>query len=538
MYLVKLANSSMLRHPVTMKSKLLLATILLLGTTHFLNAAVINAPSGSFGDVSAAVAHANPGDTVVIPPGTNAWTSTMVISGITLQGAGVNNTVIRDETPIPGNGAGTAVLQMNTVLNALTRVTQIQFAAGITNNITTNPNNYDPDIVVYGGSPNWRIDHSEFNLLTGKSIQVNNDSFGLIDHNIFLTSDRISVEVYGLGWGDPDWAAPTQFGSANAVYIEDNYQSDNWNFGIVDISGGGRCVFRHNTLVGSYFNTHGSETSQRYRSDRYVEVYNNTFTYGNGQQYNDFFTACDIRGGSAVIFSNTAVGFYSLAAIEYYRATDNDTGFTPWFGATGISGWDNNGPVLLTGTASVTSNALVVAGANWTANQWVGCTVYNANSQLCGMVSGNNANTMTFAGSRRTWLQINFNQGDSFQVHHIYPMLDQPGAGQCDLLSGDNPTPVWLHQQAEPIYVWSNSLSIMYNLPTPEPAVAGTVYPDLVQGRDFFNNTPRPGYTPYTYPHPLTLSDSNNVAVTIPTNSVSTNVVQLAPPTNLSAHGL
>ena len=26
----------------------------------------------------------------------------------------------------------------------------------------------------------------------------------------------------------------------------------------------------------------------------------------------------------------------------------------------------------------------------------------------------------------------------------------------------------------------------------------------LVEGRDYYNNTPMPGYTPYTYPHPLT----------------------------------
>jgi hypothetical protein len=28
--------------------------------------------------------------------------------------------------------------------------------------------------------------------------------------------------------------------------------------------------------------------------------------------------------------------------------------------------------------------------------------------------------------------------------------------------------------------------------------------PGLVQGLDYFNDTPLPGYTPYTYPHPLT----------------------------------
>ena len=202
---------------------------------------------------------------------------------------------------------------------------------------------------------------------------------------------------------------------------------------------------------------------------------------------------------------------------------------------------DSNGPALLTGTASITSsNTLIVSDANWTPNQWVGCTVYNASqsSQLCGVVTTNTSNTMKFAASRRAWLQVGFNKGDSFEVHRIYPMLDQPGAGQCDLLSGDNPAPVWLHQKAEPVYIWGNSLSLMYQTLTAVPSNASTTYPNLVQGRDYFNNTPRPGYTPYTYPHPLTLTDSNNVApITAPSNTTAaTN--ELSPPTHLNVQGL
>src|SRR5262249_25585852 len=125
----------------------------------------------------------------------------------------------------------------------------------------------------------------------------------------------------------------------------------------------------------------------------------------------------DIRGGSAVVFSNTANGYWSVASLNYYRATDNDTGFLPWFGATGLRAWDSNSPALLTGTASVTSNGLVVAGANWTPNQWVGCSVYNPNNQLCGIVTANDATTMQFMGSRRSWLQLTFTAGDPFTVH-------------------------------------------------------------------------------------------------------------------------
>jgi hypothetical protein len=36
----------------------------------------------------------------------------------------------------------------------------------------------------------------------------------------------------------------------------------------------------------------------------------------------------------------------------------------------------------------------------------------------------------------------------------------------------------------------------------------------ILQGRDYFNDTPMPGYTPYAYPHPLT------TGVQPPTNAI------------------
>jgi hypothetical protein len=530
--------ASLVRQPV-----LFSAVCLLLAGWSQARAAVINAASGSFVNVSNAVAHAAPGDTVLIPAGTNGWASELTIGSITLQGAGAGSTVIMDETPIVSSGSGTPILQLSATSNVPTRVTQIQFAHGVGNNITTFPNNYGAEIVVYGQNPNWRIDHCAFNVMSGKTIRLGDDAFGLIDHNAFTTFDRISIEVFGSGYGDVDWAAPTQFGSANALYIEDNTFVDGNNFGWVDVSSGGRAVFRHNTCNGFYFNTHGSETSQRYRSARYVEVYNNSFSYAVGQQYQNFYTMVDVRGGSAVVFSNTAVGYWSVTSLNYYRATDNDTGFFPWFGATGLRAWDSNSPALLTGTASASAatNVLVVAGANWTTNQWVGCTVYNNVNALCGIVTANDSSSMQFMGSRRAWLQLGFTAGDTFTVHKVYPMLDQPGRGQSDSLSGDSPTPVWLHEASEPVYIWGNQRSVNYNVLTAQPATVGSQYPNIQLNRDFFNDIPRPNYSPYTYPHPLTLLTNavanTNTVPAPPTNSIpATN--NLAPPTGLNVRPL
>jgi hypothetical protein len=138
-------------------------------------------------------------------------------------------------------------------------------------------------------------------------------------------------------------------------------------------------------------------------------------------------------------------------------------------------------------------------------------------------------------------MQINFNAGDGFTVHQVYPLLDQPGLGQCDALSGDSPNPRWLNFQSDPVYVWGNNLSIMYQSPTAASPNAGSRYPNIQEGRDYINGQ-RPGYTPFIYPHPLTfmvdaVGGSNTNSITNPqTNSVVT--PQIAPPTGLRVQSI
>jgi hypothetical protein len=54
----------------------------------------------------------------------------------------------------------------------------------------------------------------------------------------------------------------------------------------------------------------------------------------------------------------------------------------------------------------------------------------------------------------------------------------------------------------EPLYEWNNTHD-----GADVDLFVGTAHANadrhIVQGRDFFNDTPRPGYTPYVYPHPL-----------------------------------
>jgi hypothetical protein len=99
--------------------------------------------------------------------------------------------------------------------------------------------------------------------------------------------------------------------------------------------------------------------------------------------------------------------------------------------------------------------------------------------------------------------------GDRYEIRRPLILLDQPGRGQGDLIAGNPPRniavsparPAWPHNALEPTYSWNNTY-----VPT-GASVDLTVNPTNVwievEGRDFYNNTPMPGYKAYVYPHPL-----------------------------------
>ena len=110
----------------------------------------------------------------------------------------------------------------------------------------------------------------------------------------------------------------------------------------------------------------------------------------------------------------------------------------------------------------------------------------------------------------------------------VIQAIDQPGLGQGDLLTGDNPTPRWLNQRIEGCYSWNNRY-----LPD-NSHINFTVHFSTVtllqEGRDFFNDTPLPGYTPYTYPHPLVIGGSATPTPT-PSSTPSPTATPRATPT-------
>ncbi len=467
-----------------------------------LHAKTITANSASFTDVSNAVASASPGDTVTIPAGTALWTNQLTCLGVSLIGSGTNQTVIVDNIDRLANDQECLIL-FSSLTNGFARCSNFQITGGNTTE------NYKGEIVASMDLP-ARIDNLFFNLPSDKGIIVGGTSNGLIDHCTFVLSNSSAIYANGDGFGDVSWATPVDYGTSNALYIEDclftNVVPNSSTAVANDAQSGAREVFRHNIVLNTSFQNHGTESGLRYRSSRSYEIYDNTFV--DTQNYD---TPIFLRGGTGVIFSNTAVGYYNMCSLNDYRMLQT---FGVWGGATGFNPWDDNSPTLYATVIHAGSNNspnLVASGVNWTPNQWVGYTVNDLNSGLFSIITSNSANVI-YTGLGRTYF-MSYNTKDTNQIYLAIQSIDQVGLGSGDLL-GDIPltqtpwdqayntttgTASWPHEVSEPLYLWGNTLN-------GQPGLVSTYYPNIQENLDYYNQTAKPGYTPFTYPHPLAVS--------------------------------
>lgn len=295
-------------------------------------AATINATTCSRADVGAAVGKAVTGDTVAIPAGTCAWTSTLGIDkGITLRGAGIDATVLVDEVPRTAGGvllsaSGAAPWHLTGFTIRRGTITEVQ---------------YQGTIIVSGQSKEWRISHVKFSRpAASNGIRIYGNALGVVDHCIFDMDGGNGILVWNDTWGgrrygDGSWSDPLYLGTDKAIYIEDNVFTNTWG-GAVDHGGGARIVFRHNKVNHAYLHNHGTESTGRYRSARSFEVYNNTFSYVDASQW---FTAVYLRGGTGVIFNNTFTGYSSAIQVLNFRS---DNTYSIWGKCDGTSSYDGN----------------------------------------------------------------------------------------------------------------------------------------------------------------------------------------------------
>jgi hypothetical protein len=257
----------------------------------------------SFNTIQKAVNSVVPGTTISIPAGDCNWGTQQlnIPAGIYLQGAGQDATTIRR----------VGAVSENTYLIAYDCANGAQaIMAGMTLVGNGNGGIWDKGLGLLNGCKDFRISENKFTKFIFSAIYVGDapNQRGVIFNNKFI--DNYSADLKNLGYGvsvygGGAWPA-LDLGSANAVYIEDNYFSGNRHN--VASNNGSAYVFRYNTVIGQdpakdYAMTDAHGVSSSPRGSRSFEIYNNQYStnISSGSQR----TAVGIRGGDGVIFNNT-----------------------------------------------------------------------------------------------------------------------------------------------------------------------------------------------------------------------------------------
>jgi hypothetical protein len=496
-------------------------------------ASVINAASAALADVTAAINSAANGDTVSIPAGSTTWTSGVSVSkNIQIVGAGSGRIVAYDDgkemLKIAGGtlnvniggfspgfdgsffsaGQTLRIFETNSRSNWMQGTVTSYSGNVLTMNITSTggsgsthrwlistiptttivaSNNTVPLFAISESSAG-HVDLSGINFASsargaayitvagttgGQAVLIHDcwfqlvqDSFESIDVNVnrgvvwncsfdgssgnlarLITVGGIRIkDSTGLNTAN-SWSSASTWGAADTTgqhnfYVETN---DFHAFqAACDNDDNGRMVWRYNLMDHATFATHGADTS--WYGERYFEYYNNTgvfFGYSDGTTFNMANGWIGlVRGGTFVVHDNTLP---LLDSQDYPHKADVLMMVMNLQRRAGPDGCWGQG----------TSN-----GADYPAPRQVGL----------GYVTGTGRD-----GLGRTKDSITY-VGDS-----------------------------------EPAYMWANSRQPLDHVGVADDGGTSCTNPDhssdyLKGGRDFFNGSAsKPNYTPYAYPHPLTV---------------------------------
>jgi hypothetical protein len=385
-----------------------------------------------------AINAAKDGDIVQLPEGTAVWKSGWnarhwaKMKAITIQGAGIDKTIIRtDTTTAPGDKA----FVVNGVEGKPFRITGITFdGTGFPTAGT-----WAGEIVISGNCKNFRVDHCKF-LNMDQMMTISGETYGLIDHCYFYALQKkegLAQTIYCQGPGKVAFTRPLTMGTADAVYFEDN--EAHFSPEVVNATGnnpwivpyqGAHVVIRHNKIINSQLEIY------RVRPGAYgcqsAEIYDNAFSTEGVKMFRPQGFIF-IAGGVAMVFNNTVTGTtYNCRTIE----VSHERSFRA-FGEFAVC--DGTNP-------------------------------------------------------------IDGNQIPAGQKGAGYPCMGQPGrATDAD---GDGVF------EPSPCYVWNNTFNgAKLNMTLrrwADPEQAKRQAEHVKEGRDFFNEAPKPEYyKPYIYPHPL-----------------------------------
>jgi hypothetical protein len=331
--------------------------------------------------------------------------------------------------------------------------------------------------------------HDNFFWSNQAEIIDGNTNRGVVWNNSFVFSPFSTGQYAAFRTKDANntalstsWSSPDTMGTADTYGTANSYLETNDIHALTectDLDDNSRTVVRYNLLDEAGCGSHGADTS--YVGVRYFEFYNNAGVFeaysGNDPSVANLTWWYFVRGGTFVFHDNTLPAITS----EYWGAKPD---------------------INLTTMSLQRVDNYPCWGAGFTTPGQYYPTVRQVGF---GYVTGTRTANYPADGYKNVSTTSN-SKGYTGPVY-----------------VGDS----------DPIYIWNNNSRTMnvtisdYGLDNGSTSCPSSPTPDssvnyIVSGRDYFNGTARPGYTPYTYPHPLTGGQSSG---------------NLTPPTNVKAVG-
>ncbi|MGZ3770467.1 MAG: hypothetical protein ACXVCP_12340 [Bdellovibrio sp.] len=464
--------------------KLLFASVsfaIFIFSTEPIHAATLTASSCSYVDVSSAVNSASVGDTVNVPAGSCTWNNTLLINkGINLIGGNGGTTKIT-----AGLGPYNFIIQINPAdYNQDDPIRLSGFTLDANNNGAILALGQADKRPPFNVPTKIRVDHNilqNANLVGGFGIWNYCTLYGVVDNNIIsnvaypIKNDTQSLETWNT-------TAPQNIfisGSNNYMYFEDNILNETAYPGatdglIAEQAFSGRYAFRYNRIIlnavsYSLFENHGhqgigsADSGTTMGSGFGVELYGNE-VISNGYSATFFKT----RGGRSFVFNNTMDKNFDINAYD----------------------------------GSMTTCAQTFVREQTIYDNYFWGSRANLNGALA-TISTDNSYNVTCDGR------------DHIPTLGRDVMTDTTSPGVSSGILANRPTTCTVNQGYWATNQSTTSLGGMVG-PNPATPISGTFYKCTA------TNTWTAIYQPYTYPHPLRSTDTNQnplaVALLAPKN--------------------
>jgi len=307
---------------------------------------------------------------------------------------------------------------------------------------------------------------------------------------------------YPDGYGDTVWSLPTPRGTLDNIFVENCslLAPYNSNANTCDCYQGGSYVARFNHLD-AYGSENHATVALRSRGGRHMEVYCNHVTDAYANPAPGFCVIYQ-QSGTMFCWGNSIDGMQYVVVFRTQRVNNATygNGTTPnvW-GFGGTTGHWVYGLVSTSGT-TVTKNSGNnffggVGSQAWTVNNGALVNINGTEYTVSSLTDSTHLQLTSSAGTQTNvpfWPVTNW---DAKEDGTGYLMLDQPGAGEGDLLSGDFPscintersnhgytfTDAHPHQAHEPMYIFKNPRT------NPQGSYFANSYPSvIVENRDYF----------------------------------------------------